>query len=130
MSGIINSAGSRRGVIGTTEIDYEEGTWTVLDSSGVAYTQNVTASYTKIGRLVYFNLDVSSTASTSDNKVTLPFTTQNVTNIANWAVYGGYSNSGQIWGHINEGSNYCNMYILSTSTVLAGRVMLSGIFYV
>ena len=130
MSGIIGSAGSKSGIIGTTELDYEEGTWVVLDSSGVAYTQNVIASYTKIGRQVYFNLDISSTGSTSGSGVTLPFTTQHVTDISNWCVYGGYSTSGDIWGHINNNNASFNMYILSTTKVLAGRIMLSGIFYV
>jgi len=34
MSGLINSAGSRSGVIDTTELDYEEGTWTPKQDSG------------------------------------------------------------------------------------------------
>ena len=34
MSGLISSAGSRSGIIGTTELDYEEGTWTPGLSTG------------------------------------------------------------------------------------------------
>ena len=58
MSGIIGGAGSRSGVIGDTEIDYEEGFHnpTVTDSgTNGAYGLNAsydTLSYTKIGRVV------------------------------------------------------------------------------
>tara|TARA_R110000803_G_scaffold117715_1_gene186211 strand:+ start:364 stop:786 length:423 start_codon:yes stop_codon:yes gene_type:complete len=49
MSGIIGGAGSKSGVIGTTELDYEEGTWTPTDSQG-AFSWN--GQYTKIGGIV------------------------------------------------------------------------------
>ena len=51
MSGLINSAGSKSGVIGETELDYEEGTWTPTAGIG-SLTIDGTAPYTKIGRLV------------------------------------------------------------------------------
>ena len=50
MSGIIGGAGSRSGVIGTTELDYEEGDWTP-GTTGTGY-QTATGTYTKIGRFV------------------------------------------------------------------------------
>ena len=70
MSGIINSAGSRSGVIGTTEIDYEEGEWTpkfVRWSGGdisATYTKQ-TGFYTKVGNLVtcIMQINISSVAS-------------------------------------------------------------------
>jgi len=56
MSGIINSAGSKSGVIGTTELDYEEGNWTATiagsSSAGTATYVHRPATYTKIGRMV------------------------------------------------------------------------------
>jgi len=57
MSGIIGGAGSRSGVIGTTELDYEEGTWTIdiYDASSggnIATKGNSKATYTKIGNQV------------------------------------------------------------------------------
>ena len=57
MSGIVGGAGAKSGVVGTTEIDYEEGTWNpvVKDTSGNAFTMHGsynTCSYTKIGRTV------------------------------------------------------------------------------
>jgi hypothetical protein len=48
MSGIINSAGSKSGVIGTTELDYEEGDWTPTGTAmGVC-----TGRYIKVGKQV------------------------------------------------------------------------------
>jgi hypothetical protein len=45
MSGIINSVGSRSGVIGTTEIDNEEGTWTPsFGTSGTHGTNTMTVN--------------------------------------------------------------------------------------
>ena len=51
MSGIIGGAGSKSGVIGETEIDYEEGTFTATPASGTA----VTGDYSKIGKRVWVN---------------------------------------------------------------------------
>ena len=80
MSGIINSAGSRSGVLGTTEIDYEEGAWTAAITDGSDNAMNLTTnecSYIKIGRLVFISgaLTTDSVGSASGGiKVTgLPF---------------------------------------------------------
>ena len=51
MSGIVGGAGSKSGVIGTTELDYEEGTWIPTADMG-SLTIDGTAPYTKVGRLV------------------------------------------------------------------------------
>ena len=53
MSGIINSAGSKSGVIGTTELDYEEGTWTAKSAGGSISDTARIMQYTKIGNLVH-----------------------------------------------------------------------------
>jgi len=47
MSGIIGGAGSKSGIIGTTELDYEEGTFTPAVASWTATVAS--ATYTKIG---------------------------------------------------------------------------------
>ena len=54
MSGIVGGAGSKSGVIGTTELDYEEGTWTpALGASSLTWTSPVfDAKYIKIGKVV------------------------------------------------------------------------------
>jgi hypothetical protein len=65
---------------GTSELlnDYEEGTWTPSDNSGAGLTfTGVTATYTKIGRLVSAQLYLTypSTADTNQAKITgLPYT--------------------------------------------------------
>jgi len=60
MSGLINSAGSRSGVIDTTELDYEEGTWTPKqDSGGTVFGGSAVGKYIKIGTLVNVWFDVS-----------------------------------------------------------------------
>ena len=52
MSGIIGGAGSKSGVIGTTELDFEEGTWTpTLAYTGGSISSSA-CSYTKIGKMV------------------------------------------------------------------------------
>ena len=58
MSGIIGGAGSKSGVIGTTELDYEEGTFTphvngAGDYNPDGYTASASGSYTKIGNMVH-----------------------------------------------------------------------------
>ena len=51
MSGIIGGAGSRSGIIGETEIDYEEGSWTPASTS-INLTPSSGANYTRIGNRV------------------------------------------------------------------------------
>ena len=86
MSGLINSAGSKSGVIGTTELDYEEGTWTatVTPNGGTVTTLNSSdGTYTKIGNLVALQLviDIGDKGSASGgmNLSNLPFVTANDT---------------------------------------------------
>lgn len=62
MSGIIGGAGSRSGVIGTTELDYEEGLFDVTTSSESSGSPAITGSpaymrgsYVKIGNMVTIN---------------------------------------------------------------------------
>ena len=58
MSGIVNSAGSKAGVIGETELDYEEGTFTPTNHGGTVSMSKNTVYYTKIGRIVNINVYV------------------------------------------------------------------------
>ena len=71
MSGIIGSAGSKSGVIGTTELDYEEGTWEPSTNN----IDRSSGNYVKIGKVVhcsgYVNFDGN--AVTRDNFTGLPF---------------------------------------------------------
>jgi hypothetical protein len=79
MSGLINSAGSKSGVIGTTELDYEEGTWTpaLADNTSGSYNVSSNGIYTKIGRMVYVQGNIYVThAGNGSNYIMsgLPFT--------------------------------------------------------
>ena len=63
--------------------DYEEGTWTVSDSSGAGLTfTNTSGIYTKVGRLVTCNVifQYPVTVDGSQARISLPFTASNVTN--------------------------------------------------
>ena len=75
MSGIINSAGSKSGVIGETEIDYEEGEWTPASSS-INLTPSNGANYTRIGNRVIVSAYLTTTQSSTGDFIVsgLPFT--------------------------------------------------------
>ena len=111
--------------------DYEEGTWSPVDGSGNAYNNGVNATYTKIGRIVYVNFDVSSTGSTSGHLIAgLPFTASPNSVTGNCSVYGGYSTSNaDLWGHINQNSNEIGMFVGSSSHTLNGRWIGAGFYY-
>ena len=51
MSGIVGGAGSKSGIIGSTEIGYETGDWTPIDSAG--NLSNAQGSYVRIGNFVH-----------------------------------------------------------------------------
>ena len=94
MSGIIG-AGSKSGVIGETELDYEVGqhTWSLTGSSGGTWTPRslyTTLSYTKIGKLVHVVGKFETTGSISGSKggslrLSLPFTSANTANASGHA---------------------------------------------
>tara|TARA_R110000824_G_scaffold179839_1_gene360195 strand:- start:395 stop:814 length:420 start_codon:yes stop_codon:yes gene_type:complete len=72
MSGILGGAGSRSGVIGETEIDYEEGTWTPV-ISGITTTVTK-ATYTKIGNTVFIRAWITAGGTgTTDTITGLPY---------------------------------------------------------
>ena len=85
MSGIIGGAGSKSGVIGETELDYEEGTVvnplrlgssTVNTDTGGTWTSK-TYVYTKIGKLVHVNVHIDTASlnlgTTGAISIHLPF---------------------------------------------------------
>ena len=113
--------------------DYEEGTWTPTDTSGNAYTisANTTPTYTKIGRLIYFNFDIESNGSTSGTGISgLPFTSSSTSVSNNWSVYGGYSTSNaDLWGHINASTTTISMFVGSSAHTLSGRWIGAGLYY-
>lgn len=112
--------------------DYEEGTWTAVDVNDTAYNAYITCTYTKIGRIVYFNFDIASTGSTTGTKLGgLPFTAASSSVSNNWSVYTGYSTSNaDICGHINAGTDEVNITVGSTAHTLNGRWIGAGFYYV
>ena len=86
MSGIVGGAGSKSGVIGTTEIDYETGSFTPTIEFGGAFSGGSylfqVGKYTKIGNRCFFNCSVRVNAGGSSSGGTviqgLPFTSLNL----------------------------------------------------
>jgi hypothetical protein len=79
MSGIIGGAGSKSGVIGQTELDYEEGTFTVSSNTGTIGSE--TGFYTRIGNLCQFSIYAynftGQTGGVAFDLYGLPFTSKN-----------------------------------------------------
>ena len=125
MSGIIGGAGSKSGVIGTTELDYEEGTWvaTVTPNGGSITTLTSSdGTYTKIGNLVALQLKIivgnAGSASGGMNIGNLPFITafdtpavaHNATTGANES--GGYcATNGTLYTYIAWASNQFHLQV-------------------
>ena len=121
MSGLVGSAGSKSGVIGTTELDYEEGTFTpyytrggVIVAEGTG-TNQVTYSvqkgiYTKIGKLVVASIEITITADVlSDGLmgVSLPFTAVGTYH------HGAYVSWSRYWGSA-EAPTHAQVYPANT----------------
>jgi len=90
MSGILG-VGSRSGVIGETEIDYEEGTFTptILAGGGsLGSCSTAVGYYTKIGDRVFFNLYLAAlTKNSATGAITiegLPFTASTYSSFSSW----------------------------------------------
>ena len=68
MSGIINSAGSRSGIIGETELDYEIGEWTpaLANPSGASFSAD-TGEYVKIGNAVFVRAQATYASTHTNN---------------------------------------------------------------
>ena len=82
MSGIIGGAGSKSGVIGTTELDYEVGTWTPTYPTGDSAWNWTTShnNYLKIGNMCQISIKMDlNGVGTSNNTAfpNLPFQTKN-----------------------------------------------------
>ena len=81
MSGIVGQVGARSGVVGSTtdstQLDYEEGTWTITNSSQTP--GGPVCVYTRIGDLVYVSgyFGSGSGGTSSDTWGGLPFTIKN-----------------------------------------------------
>ena len=78
MSGIVNSVGSKSGVIGSTELTggYEEGDFTVGNNTASWNFNNWFGMYRKVGNLLYYRWGGAKTidTQTADSFTGLPFT--------------------------------------------------------
>ena len=122
--------------------DYEEGTYTPTDASGagLSLTHNFTATYTKIGRMVYVQFDTSypSTSSSAAAAMSLPFVLGTGVNYGSGVV--GWTDKGKpLFIHINV-SGYAyfmdnNDAVGSTSqhaqnAEISGKRMIGSFWYI
>jgi len=118
MSGIINSAGSKSGVIGSTELDVEEGLWTPT-SGGFDVSGSFTSGgkYVRIGKMVWVSgwvkgsTNISTSGSASTIGGALPFTIANGANTITSCL----ANSGQMVKHLYCWNN--NIYTIYPNNV-------------
>lgn len=137
-SGITFPATQSASTNANTLDDYEEGTWTPT-GNGVTITV-AAASYVKVGRVVYFNVDITmpSTANGSSFQIaSLPFTVTGSSNYAGAtlaytdgtsgatviaATFLIYAGNTYIDARKNDGSGYTN------ANFSASRIILSGCY--
>lgn len=113
--------------------DYEEGTWTPVDSGGNQFTLGKAATYTKVGRVVYLSFDITGNASASGFAVYgLPFGALNVTSEGgNFCFYPGYTAgiNQDVFGH--TGPDNVTLFVATANeTVHNGdRLIMSGWYF-
>ena len=136
MSGIINSAGSRSGVIGTTELDYEEGEWTPAYSNPSSAYPPV-GQYIKIGKLVHcwgwFLTDGGTSGATFSG---LPYTSATVATVGNAQGCGstGYQNTSTTYAQFstyvdNNATTFHFKYQTNDVDFQDGKQAVFNIFY-
>ena len=143
MSGIVGGAGSRSGIIGQTEIDYEEGTFGGTAANSIVFpatSGTVTCgshgilSYTKIGRAVHITGEVVVSATSSPVgaiRIHLPFAVGDGINLSlrgatAFGAYGvSYGSGSYALVNWNEGDAICNLFSLGDGLTW-GDVTLSN----
>ena len=143
MSGIIGGAGSKSGVIGETEIDYEEGTWEAGGTGASLSMTNTIGYYTKIGKRVFIQfyssaITISSTSGSLARITGLPFTTSADPYAAGNFYYshGNAVDGDTPGGHIENNATtmiFIDLNTASSSAWIDGSgkyVMVSGNYYI
>jgi hypothetical protein len=123
---------------GTSELfaDYEEGTWTPTDVSGAGLTfAAAVGTYTKIGRMVYLQANISYPVTGNTNSIgwgTFPFTAANGNhvNAIAWsdgvfAALNFYASTTAIYSNITSASGNVNL----TNNLASGKNFRINIFY-
>lgn len=101
--------------------DYEEGTWTPVDSSGAGltlknpddHTNGAKGGYVKIGQMVYqaHKIEYPSTADTSTAKIGgFPFTTENAAVPIYWGGYHTYTTSNGVTWNLNANKSLADAF--------------------
>jgi hypothetical protein len=119
------TANSNAGMTSELFSDYEEGTWTVVDSSGAGLTLSVPNgpnSYTKVGRLVTAQTQfiIPSTANSTHATVSLPILA-GANNLGAGALYR-YSDGASVYWHINTNAATAAAYNSTGGQVLWSQI--------
>ena len=141
MSGIIGGAGSKSGIIGETELDYEEGSWTPSVVGGsLTISSTYRAIYIKVGNIIHIQSYMVFNSNGAGSGLTiggLPFT----------AVQYGYANGSINWSasfltapiiRIESQQTYFNVYhhpsgsqtIVPQSSLDGSHFIFSGTYYI
>ena len=130
MSGIVGGAGSKSGIVGQTEIDYEIGTYVPsLDAASGTVTAKSgedTLAYTKIGNRVLLTgkIELNSVSGPSGNfTVSLPYTVGDVSDFGErfaQMLVGSDFGNGNMVGRLGAvgwaGSNYIYLYDIDSTS--------------
>tara|TARA_R100000654_G_scaffold1303_4_gene4772 strand:- start:268 stop:1290 length:1023 start_codon:yes stop_codon:yes gene_type:complete len=127
--------------------DYEEGTWTPSFTGGVtsgSHSQQH-GDYTKVGRVVHFELDITATTNPSGSLVRiggLPFSSSNVGNLFGFGVINyqvnflNASDTGSVTIHVGGNSdsvaffkNDGNSFLGTDANNCNGRLIISGRYF-
>ena len=111
--------------------DYEEGTWTPLDSNGNSWAVNKTPTYTKIGRVVYLAFDISAGNSVNGAVIKgLPFNAMNSPG-GNFVFNNGYASGADARTVGHTGSDNIVLYVGQTNEQLTNgqRVIMGGFYF-
>jgi hypothetical protein len=112
--------------------DYEEGTWTPIDSSGASLTfAFASGSYTKVGQLVFvsFQIVYPATANGANALIGgLPFTANAATN---YALSIGYETGGpaELVAYVNGGATTVTPALVGAGTTTNASLSNSNIIY-
>ena len=139
MSGIIGGAGSKSGIIGQTELDYEEGTFTATMGGGnpPSTPPTTTGQYTKIGRqvTVTFNYEsVNCSGGSGGVQITgMPFACADMPSFTLGMYFGtvnsknfNYTVGTNVQPYINETTTVIQFTTTGDSAVIGGFEYISG----
>lgn len=117
--------------------DYEEGTWTPVDTSGANLTFTVTgAAYRKIGSIVFVNLAITYPVTADANFARiggLPFTSTNTGNVSYLTGRCGYTAGGRVVGQVQQNQTRFNLFddaenLISNANMSEKIVFFSGCY--